>query len=206
MSKILFVGAHCDDIELSCGGVIDKLRKNNTIYCVIFSHFTLNKIDLKKICKKSLRYLGVENIYFYNFKPSHFHKKRQKIWRILNSINKEISPDFVFTHEQDEHQDHEVLNKEVIRIFRKNIIEFHIPRSNVNFKPNLFFKLTKENMLKKRTAVNFYKEIYPNKNYLDDENIVVHSKYYGAYFEYDFVEPFKIRNLMIDEKYNDINF
>ncbi len=42
--KYLFLGAHLDDIELGCGGLIAKLQKDkyNTIKLLTLSHFNKN--------------------------------------------------------------------------------------------------------------------------------------------------------------------
>ena len=46
MKKILCLGAHCDDIEIGCGGTILKLlreQKNLSVYWVVFSSDDLRR-------------------------------------------------------------------------------------------------------------------------------------------------------------------
>ena len=89
---ILFIGCHPDDIELGCGGLINKLKNEIDIYTLILSK-NLDQPKHKNLLtesKKSLKILGVKekNIIFGDFKSREFSYQRQEIidylWEILS--------------------------------------------------------------------------------------------------------------------------
>ncbi len=200
--NVLFLGCHCDDIELGCGGTINHFSKKWDISCAIFSTSGLNGKykNLKETSEKSLNYLGVNKIKFFKFKTGFFSKKRQKIWEKLNNLNLKNNPDIIFVNQKDEHQDHGVLNDEAVRVFRKKtIIEYNIIRSSLNFESNLFISLNECDVKAKLKSLSFYK-MYNEKNYFNKNNLKSHLRNNGIYIESDFAESFKIKKFILNEK------
>jgi LmbE family N-acetylglucosaminyl deacetylase len=170
-SKILFIGSHPDDIELGCGALIASLADECKIFCVTLSR---NKIhpsheNLALEQEKSLQFLKIpkENIFLEDFETRNFFKARQEICDYLYRFNEKHQPDMVFTHSfADIHQDHEVVTKEVLRIFKhKTVVGFEILPSSFKFHPNFFFEVSEKEVNAKLTALKFY-ETYKNKNYM----------------------------------------
>ncbi|MFN3492416.1 MAG: PIG-L deacetylase family protein [Anaerolineales bacterium] len=69
--RVLFLGAHPDDIELGCGALIHHIAKQTDILCVTLSDNQKNP-DLKNVKDEhlqSMKVLGVpeEKIVFGNF-------------------------------------------------------------------------------------------------------------------------------------------
>ena len=199
--KICFIGAHPDDIELGCGALISNIiGKSNDILCLTLSknQNNPNNADLIEEQVKSLTSLNVPKgkIIVADFITRLFSSSRQEICDYLLSLNKEYQPDIIFTHSFfDMHQDHEVVSKEVLRIFKqKTIIGFDIPPSSYNFRPNFFFEVSEKDVKNKLMALINYKT-YKNKNYFSKDVICAQLIKNGVQMQKRYAEAFDIIRL-----------
>ena len=198
--KILFIGCHPDDIELGCGGLIQKLP-NDKIFAVILSKNN-NKPEQKNLMNestKSLKILGfkTKNIIFKDFKTREFSYSRQEICDYLWTIKKKIKPTCVFTTPNDLHQDHRVCNIETQRVFRdKSIFEYDLARSTIYDKSIMFVTLGKKEMMVKVKALEQFKT-YKNKNYFDEDLILSQAKNAGIKQNIKFAEVFRPLTIIV---------
>jgi len=198
--KILFIGCHPDDIELGCGGLIQKLP-NDKIFAVILSKNN-NKPEQKNLMNestKSLKILGfkTKNIIFKDFKTREFSYSRQEICDYLWTIKKKIKPTCVFTTPNDLHQDHRVCNIETQRVFRdKSIFEYDLARSTIYEKSIMFVTLEKKEMMMKVKALEQFKT-YKNKNYFDKDLILSQARNAGIKQNIKFAEVFRPLTIIV---------
>ena len=192
---ILFIGCHPDDIELGCGGLINKLKNQHKIYTLILSK-NLDQPEHKNLViesKKSLKILGVKekNIIFGDFKSREFSYQRQKIVDYLWQIKKKIKPTCIFITPFDLHQDHQVCNMESKRVFReKSILEYDLVRSSLDRNHSIFVELTKKELDVKIKALEQYKT-HSKRNYFKKQAITSIAQSGGIKQELDFCEIFK---------------
>lgn len=192
--KALFIGAHCDDIELGCGGIINKFCNEWDIRCAVMSRSGIGSENpnLYKTSTESLKILGLssDKLIFSDNKVSSFQDSRQTIWEELNFLNNTYNPQIVFTHNPDEHQDHVVTYQETIRNFRNvTIIKYQIMRSDRCIKSNFFIELDHKNIYLKIKALLNYK-CYAGKNYMQPDIIMAQAKTAGLYIEKTVAEGF----------------
>ena len=198
--KILFIGCHPDDIELGCGGLIQKLP-NDKIFAVILSKNN-NKPEQKNLMNestKSLKILGfkTKNIIFKDFKTREFSYSRQEICDYLWTIKKKIKPTCVFTTPNDLHQDHRVCNIETQRVFRdKSIFEYDLARSTIYEKSIMFVTLGKKEIMMEVKALEQFKT-YKNKNYFDKDLILSQAKNAGIKQNIKFAEVFRPLTIIV---------
>jgi LmbE family N-acetylglucosaminyl deacetylase len=114
--KIIAIGAHLDDIELACGGVLAKAIKHNhkvkmiamtdSAYTDCYGNVLRTKNDSLKEGRLAAKKLGVEDLVVFSFKTRDLPYNS----RSIVALDKEISlfkPDYIFTHWIfDTHQDH----------------------------------------------------------------------------------------------------
>ena len=117
--KILAIGSHYDDIELSAGGTMAKFKKEgNEIYAIItsLSDYTnydgdvlRTDIDSRKEGNSGLLKLGFpfNNIYNLNY-PTKKVPYNSEIIEKINRYIDEINPDLIITQHinAESHQDH----------------------------------------------------------------------------------------------------
>jgi LmbE family N-acetylglucosaminyl deacetylase len=199
--RVLFLGAHPDDIEIGCGALIHNIVNKTEILCVTLSDNQKNP-DLKKVKNEhleSMKVLGVpeEKVVFGPFETRVFPDSRQDILEYFLKLRKEFKPDLIFTHsKQDVHQDHNTMTDEALRAFRGiTVLGFDVVRSSYGFFPNLLVEVTEENVNKKIEALAQY-ATYQDRYYFNAEltrSIMVR---HGALAERPFAEGFDILRIV----------
>lgn len=132
--KILFVGAHPDDIEIGAGATLAYLaEQNHVIHCVIMTD-DQNSGARRHETSRALELLGMRasNISFVGLCDGHVSDNAEQVTLFREHL-KEIpfDPDVVFTHSrQDSHNDHRACNGIVCAALRSRLIlGFYIPQS-----------------------------------------------------------------------------
>ncbi len=172
--RILFVGAHPDDIELGCGALIAHIANRAEIRCLTLSNNQKNPAlkDLVSEHYRSMELLGIdrEHVVLGQFETRKFQDQRQEILEYLIKQNQGFQPDIVFTHTRaDIHQDHKTVTEETLRAFRgTTVLGFDVIRSSYGFFPNFLVEVTRADVDKKVTALAAY-STYKTKYYFDEE-------------------------------------
>ena len=199
--RILFLGAHPDDIEIGCGAFLHNIVHKTDVLCVTLSDNQKNP-DLKHVKGehlKSMKALGVpeENILFGPFSTRVFPDSRQDILEYFLKLRKDFLPDLIFTHsKQDVHQDHNTMTDEALRAFRGiTVLGFDVVRSSYGFFPHFLVEVTEEDVNKKIEALAQY-QTYQDRYYFNSEltrSIMVR---HGALAERPFAEGFDILRIV----------
>ncbi len=201
--KVLFLGAHPDDIEIGCGALIHHIVQQTEILCVTLSDNQKNP-DLKNVMDehfRSMKVLGVseERIVLGPFQTRVFPNSRQEILEYFLQLRKDFQPDLIFTHsKQDVHQDHNTMTDESLRAFRGiTVLGYDVVRSSHGFFPHFLVEVTEEDVNAKIKALAEY-ETYRDRYYFNAEltrSIMVR---HGALAERPFAEGFDILRIVGD--------
>jgi N-acetylglucosamine malate deacetylase 1 len=206
--KILFIGAHPDDIELGCGALISHIAKDNEILCVTFSDnqgnpLLINSENLVEEHYRSMNRLGIpkNNIILDKFAALNFHNSRQDILEYMNKLKRTYKPDAVFMHSSaDIHQDHNTLTEEALRAFRDTtLLGFEIIRSSCGFIPNFFAAINACDVEYKIKALAEY-QTYSDKYYFNPDIIRANLIHNGALIGCPYAEGFDIIRVIEDLK------
>jgi LmbE family N-acetylglucosaminyl deacetylase len=145
--NVLCLGAHCDDIEIGCGGTILRLIKENrrlNFYWVVFSSNPSRKREALAAARLFLGPAVRSRIVIRSFRDSFFPYEGKAIKEFLESIRKRFQPDLIFSHfRHDLHQDHRVVSELTWNAFRNHLIlEYEIPKYDGDLgSPNFFVDL-----------------------------------------------------------------
>jgi len=145
--RLLFLGAHSDDIEIGCGGTILRLTKKNPeleIVWVTFSAEGNRRREARSSAQLFLKDAGQSKIVFKRFRTSFFPAQEESIKKSFETLKRSFNPDIVFTHyREDRHQDHRLLSDLTWNTFRDHfILEYEIPKYDGDLGiPNLFVPL-----------------------------------------------------------------
>jgi len=199
--RVLFLGAHPDDIELGCGALLHHIVKETDVLCVTLSDNQKNP-DLQNVKDEhlaSMTVLGVppENIVLGPFTTRVFPDSRQEILEYFLQMRRDFKPDLIFVHSrQDVHQDHNTMKDESLRAFRGiTVLGFDVVRSSYGFFPHFLVEVTEEDVQKKIEALACY-ETYRDRYYFNAEltrSIMVR---HGALAERPFAEGFDILRIV----------
>jgi LmbE family N-acetylglucosaminyl deacetylase len=199
--RILFLGAHPDDIELGCGALIAHLAGQVELLCVTLSDNQKNPA-LSNVVEehyRSMHVLGIteDQIILKEFETRNFPRDRQAILEFLYELNRDFRPEIVFTHTQcDIHQDHDVVRVEALRTYRGvSVLGYDVLRSSYGFFPHFLIEVTEADVQKKIEALAEYKT-YADKYYFDPEIIRSTSIRHGALAEKPFAEGFDILRIV----------
>lgn len=144
LRKILCLGAHCDDIEIGCGGTILQLVRaypGLEVDWIVFSSTSIRKREAAKAAQLFLKDCDNSRVRIHSFRDSYFPTERKKIKDMVQEIKGQTSPDLIFTHfRHDLHQDHRIINELTWNAFREHLIlEYEIPKYDGDLgSPNLF--------------------------------------------------------------------
>ena len=147
LRNILCFGAHCDDIEIGCGGTIRRLIEEHAdlnFYWVVFSSNAKRGAEARSAAERLLNGVSSKTIAIKEFRNGYFPGVWIEIKEYIETLKKVISPDVIFTHyRSDLHQDHRVVNELTWNTFRDHLIlEYEIPKYDGDLgAPNFFVPL-----------------------------------------------------------------
>lgn len=199
--RVLFLGAHPDDIELGCGALLHHIVDQTDILCVTLSDNQKNpKLkDVKEEHYASMAVLGIseEKIILGPFTTRVFPNARQEILEYFLKLRRDFKPDLIFVHSQhDVHQDHNTMTEEALRAFRGiTVLGFDVVRSSYGFFPNFLVEVNEQDVNKKIEALSkygTYRDVYYFNSELTRSIMVRH----GALAEVPFAEGFDILRIV----------
>ena len=133
ISSVLFLGAHCDDIEIGCGGTILKLlegRSDVRVDWIVFSSDDDRAAEARAGAEAFLSGTESANVRIEAFRGRYFPFVGDEIKEYFDGLGAELTPDVVFTHLGDDlHQDHRLLSEFAYNTFRDHLVlEYEIPK------------------------------------------------------------------------------
>jgi LmbE family N-acetylglucosaminyl deacetylase len=199
--RVLFIGAHPDDIELGAGALLHHIAPRSDVLCVTLSDNRKNPL-LKTVVEEhyaSMAVLGVpkEKVVVGKFVTRTFPEARQDILEFMFKLRREFQPEVIFVHSrQDVHQDHNVVTDEALRAYRGiTLLGFDVIRSSYGFFPHFLAEVSEEDVNKKIEALAQYKT-YADKYYFGAELLRAINVRHGSLAERPFAEGFDILRIV----------
>lgn len=199
--RVLFIGAHPDDIELGCGALIHQIVRKTEVLCVTLSDNQKNPLltNLVQEHYRSMAILGVprERVILGPFTTRIFPDARQEILEYFLKLRRDFAPDLIFVHSRaDVHQDHNTITEEALRAFRGiTVLGYDVVRSSYGFFPHFIVQVSEEDVNKKIEALAQY-ETYRDKYYFNRELTRAIMVRHGALGEVPFAEGFDILRIV----------
>ncbi|AFY52973.1 putative LmbE-like protein [Rivularia sp. PCC 7116] len=145
--KVLCLGAHCDDIEIGCGGTILKLIENYTninICWVVFSSNEQRALEATASSNIFLKEVSQKTVVINSFPDGFLSFQAKEVKESFEELKQVFFPDLILTHyRQDRHQDHRLISDLTWNTFRNHLIlEYEIPKYDGDLGiPNFFVNL-----------------------------------------------------------------
>ena len=144
--NILAIGAHPDDIELGCGGLLIKSAKqghNVYMYSLTRGGAGGDSKQRSEELARSARFIKAKQLWIDNFEDSKLTVTNDLINHIEFFIHK-ANPDLILTHSHgDVHHDHRAIALATLEAarFNSNVLSYEIPLSR-NFDPKVFVDIS----------------------------------------------------------------
>jgi LmbE family N-acetylglucosaminyl deacetylase len=151
---VLLLGAHCDDIEIGCGGALLQFAArwpDTRFVWVTFSSDAERAAETRAAATDLLADARVREIRVETFKESYFPHAGAALKDYFEGLKRE-APELILTHcRHDLHQDHRVVNELTWNTFRNHLVlEYEIPKFDGDLgHPNLFVPLSREQLQRK---------------------------------------------------------
>jgi LmbE family N-acetylglucosaminyl deacetylase len=174
---ILFVGAHCDDIEIGCGGTILRLRESMPEAEIRWLILSSNEVRRREAMESANCFLGEksrDSIRIEAFRDGYLPYSGAQVKDVFEDVKREVSPDLIFTHyRHDRHQDHRLVSELTWNTWRNHVIlEYEIPKYDGDLgQPNLFVAVSAEQVKRKIETVLKVFRTQTSKDWFDADTL-----------------------------------
>jgi len=153
-AQILCIGAHCDDIEIGCGGAVLRIRREYAPCAIHWAVLSACGPRDAEARRGAASFAGAElaGPLIQGFRDGFMPYDGAAIKDFFEAQLKPLDPDLVFTHQRnDAHQDHRTISELTWNTFRDHLIlEYEIPKYDGDMgRPNLFLPLEQETCRRK---------------------------------------------------------
>jgi LmbE family N-acetylglucosaminyl deacetylase len=174
---ILFLGAHCDDIEIGCGGTILQLRESVPEAQIRWLILSSNEVRRREAMESADRFLGegaAASVRIESFRDGYLPYAGTEVKDVFESVKRDVSPDLIFTHyRRDLHQDHRLVNELTWNTWRNHtILEYEIPKYDGDLgQPNAFVPLSAGQVKRKIETILEVFDTQTSKQWFDADTL-----------------------------------
>ncbi len=202
---ILCIGAHCDDIEIGCGGTMLSFLENRpdiSVSWIVLSSDAERKREAERSAERFLQGANTSRVEVMGFRNA-FFSYDHRLKEYFEDLKRDLDPDLIFTHTSgDRHQDHRKVCELTWNTFRDHLIlEYEIPKWDGDIgNPNLYLPLTGDICARK---IRLLMEMFPSQRGRDwyDEEIfrgLMRIRGMEARTPERYAEGFHVRKIVLD--------
>jgi LmbE family N-acetylglucosaminyl deacetylase len=205
--SLLFLGAHCDDIEIGCGGTVLQLlghRPQLQVTWVIFSSSPQRELEARASASAFLEHAqGRKDVIVHRFRDGFFPYEGARIKESFEELKKTVQPDLIFTHYRDDrHQDHRTISDLTWNTWRQHLIlEYEIPKYDGDLgRPNGYMPLDRSVCERKARMICEQFQSERNKAWMTEDTFLALARLRGVECAAPdgFAEAFHCRKLVLD--------
>jgi LmbE family N-acetylglucosaminyl deacetylase len=204
MRRVLCLGAHCDDVEIGCGGLLWSLARANPQlrFDVVVFASDAPRASETRVAIKALLGESLDNLIVHACRDGFFPAEWSTIKGLFETLKSLPAPDVVLTHhEADRHQDHRVVSELTWNTFRNHlVIEYEIPKFDGDFgRPNLYVPLTAQAVEQKSSILLSSFPSQRNKRWFTAElfSAVLRLRGMECNAESGYAEAFYLRKMVV---------
>jgi LmbE family N-acetylglucosaminyl deacetylase len=144
---VLCLGAHCDDLEIGCGGTVLALAGSPNppaFTWVIWSSDATREAEARRSAELFLHGASGAQIIIKKFRDGFLPYEGGRVKDEFEELKSLVTPDLVLTHyRHDLHQDHRLISELTWNTFRNHLVlEYEIPKYDGDLgTPNVFVPL-----------------------------------------------------------------
>jgi len=149
--NVLCLGAHCDDIEIGCGGTLLSLLTKSrpvTLTWVVFASNAARRKEAETGAELFAGNAAHLDLHIHDFRDGFLPTEAVRLKEAFEALKQSIDPpDVIFTHyREDLHQDHRMISDLTWNTFRNHLIlEYEIPKWDGDMSsPNGYVPLSRD--------------------------------------------------------------
>lgn len=156
--RILCLGAHCDDIEIGCGGALLSLlrrRPDASVRWVVLTSDSTRRAEAQASAADFLQGVTDRSTQIHDFPASYLPSRWDAVKAVVEGL-KAFQPTLVLTHcLQDAHQDHRLVAELTWNTFRQQLVlEYEIPKYEADLgAPNVYVPIAPDLAERKIAAI-----------------------------------------------------
>ena len=176
--RILCLGAHCDDIEIGCGGTILKIAgKGRPVHVtwVVFASTPVRGREAHASAREFTRRAPGSQIIVKDFRDGFLPYTGGDVKDFFEELKDAVDPDLIFTHYRfDLHQDHRLICELTWNTFRHHLIlEYEVPKYDGDLgQPNVFVPLDATTSRRKVRLILKHFQSQRSKHWLTENTLV----------------------------------
>jgi len=158
LRQVLCLGAHCDDVEIGCGGTLIELGRRfpgARFQWVVLSADEVREPETRAAAARL--HAGADHkVEVARFPGSYFPSAHREIKDYFEALKGWLDPDLILTHRlEDRHQDHRLVAELTWNTFRGHtILEYEIPKYEGDLgQPNVYVPLARDAVDRKVEAL-----------------------------------------------------
>lgn len=146
-ARLLALGAHCDDIEIGCGGTMLRLaaeRPDLEVRWVVFASTPERATEARACAADFLAGFRRWEVTVHSFRDGYLPYEGARVKDAFEALKADYVPDIVLTHyREDRHQDHRLVSDLTWNTWRDHLIlEYEVPKYDGDFgSPSVFAPL-----------------------------------------------------------------
>ena len=204
--EVLCIGAHCDDIEIGCGGTILSLQRRYPdcrIHWLVLTSVPTRREEAAASAKAFVREASRGEIRICELPDGLLPAYFAELKRRFEDLKSSIDPDLIFTHHGlDRHQDHNLVSQVTWQTFRDHMVcEYEIPKYDGDLStPNLYVPLTESMATQKVDVIMRFFASQRSKSWFTADNLLAAMRLRGleSRAASGFAEAFHCRKLVWD--------
>ena len=192
---VLAIGAHPDDVEIGCGGILLRHRAaGHPVSILTMSGGEAGgELDTRAAESQRAADLLSARLFMLNMVDTSIGDDGSTIAEISRVVE-EVAPTTIYTHtSKDVHQDHRsvhhasmVAAREVPRVYA-----YQAPSSSVEFRPTRFVSID-DFLPQKLEMIRAYSSQVAVRRYLDEELLAATARYWSRYSTSRYAEPLEV--------------
>jgi LmbE family N-acetylglucosaminyl deacetylase len=201
---VLCLGAHCDDIEIGCGGTLLRLRRANPEVDIRFAIFCSDAARAAEARACAAHLLGpraAERVQIFSHRDGFLPWDGAAVKQRFEDLKRQLSPDLILTHyHRDLHQDHRLVSELTWNTWRDHLIlEYEIPKYDGDLgAPNSFVPLSEDDVKQKVDALLDAYASQRTRSWFDAETFRALMRLRGVECQSRYAEAFYARKLVVE--------
>ncbi|HEX8041191.1 MAG TPA: PIG-L deacetylase family protein [Chryseosolibacter sp.] len=201
--NLLFLGAHCDDIEIGCGGTVLRMANEldiKHVQWIVFTSTAERRAEADRCAEIFLQNVKSKSIIIKDFKDSVLPQQRVEVKNYFEALKATYQPDVIFTHyRHDLHQDHRLINELTWNTFRDHLIlEYEIQKYDGDIgNPCFFVPVGEDTAGQKVRAILKCFVSQSTKHWFDRETFLALMRIRGVESATRYAEAFYLRKAIL---------